>query len=195
MTNRTAGITAALLTAALLTITGCTTEVTGQPATPTTTNTTPHLPPPPQHIDLNPITDPCTLLTPEQQDELQFDWEPTIMDDYGQDETSACRFAKNQFAPRHSVVVALAPSVPADRLIGSPNTHTEITDVNGFPAVLNHLMADADDLDCFIEVSTAPGQSLGLQFSDRESGLESNCDNVQRAASMAMDTLIQLHGN
>ncbi|APU18950.1 DUF3558 domain-containing protein [Actinoalloteichus sp. GBA129-24] len=194
MPDRTTTLTLALAGIIALTITGCTTEVTGQPTAPTTTDTTSHLPPPPQHIDLNPITDPCTLLTPEQQDEYQFDRQPTIIDDYGRNDLRACRFS-NLERPSYSVVIVPGPTVPADGLIGSPNTHTEITDVNGFPAVLNHLMADADDLSCFIEVSTAPGQSLGLQFTDREIGLESNCDNVQRAASMAMDTLIQLHGN
>ncbi|MBC8091437.1 MAG: DUF3558 domain-containing protein [Pseudonocardia sp.] len=155
------------------------------------------LPPRPRDVPLDGL-DPCTLLTPVQQDELglQDDREPLLTMNntalYG-GVTPLC--TARGYVPRAiSLGVNTVPIRGIERFTGGSidATITPI-DIRGFPALL---LVPPRYGYCTVIVDVAPGQLIDVQFANggREPPIPQAdiCEGAQLTARLAMDTLLTL---
>lgn len=154
------------------------------------------LPPRPRDIPLDGL-DPCTLLTPHMAELGLEDREPlltvTSTRIYG-GESSLC--TARGYEPRAVSVGIDAVTIAGIERYTVEGVDAEVSpiDVRGFPAVLvfQQNLPDA----CVVIVDIAPGQLLGVQFRDGGRlppiSLPTLCEDAQRTARLAMDTLLTL---
>lgn len=158
-------------------------------AAPTTSATA--LPPRPREIDLTGV-DTCTLLTPEQQQQLGTDRSPGFSnypDRYG---NRPCSYGKSLSSPRfgYSIKVVTQEDVTV-HLTGERDVTARLVLVAGFPAVENR--RTTDERGCFVDVSTRDRQYLSIQYAESTGSNDTTevaCEKARVAAELAMQTLL-----
>jgi hypothetical protein len=166
------------------------------PDVPTTATPTIDLPPRPRDVPLDGL-DPCTLLTPHLAELELEDRDPllTVASTriYG-GESSLC--TARGYEPR-----AIGVGIDAITIAGierytveGVDATVDPVDVRGFPAVL--VFQEHRPQACTVIVDVSAGQLLDVQF--RDGGrlppipLPTLCEDAQRTAGLAMDTLLTL---
>lgn len=149
------------------------------------------LPPRPREISL-PGVDTCTLLTPDQQQQLGIDTPPSLSnypDRYG---NRPCSYAKTLSSPRFDYSVKVVTQEDATvYLTEKRNVTARVVQAAGFPAVQNR--SPGDESGCFVSVSTKEGQYLDVQYggsTESNDTPEVACEKARAAAEMAMQTLL-----
>ncbi|MCK2240955.1 MULTISPECIES: DUF3558 domain-containing protein [unclassified Crossiella] len=139
----------------------------------------------------------CALLTAAQQDALGLDYiRPAEAGD--RYKNRGCGFSRSLKLPRYAYQVTPVPQEGADVWLRPGETNLEVKQiiVARFPAVQNRRRADGRG--CFIDVSVADGQRLGIQYShDTHPVLLTPVELCQRAvtvAEMVMGNLIAQRG-
>ncbi|MGW0517420.1 DUF3558 domain-containing protein [Crossiella sp. NPDC003009] len=139
----------------------------------------------------------CALLTTAQRRDLGVDF--VIAAEAGDRfDNKGCRFSRSGEKPRYAYRVTPVPQEGADAWLrpGATNLEVQLVEVAGFPAVQNRLVSD--DRGCFVDVSVADGQRLGIQYSyDTEPVPLTTAELCQRAVAMAelaTRNLVELRG-
>jgi hypothetical protein len=162
---------------------------TGDP-TPTPTVA---LPPRPQRVDLDAVSDPCALLTTAQQVLFGINrFRPDEDTGFGH---AGCQYKVDAHPPRYGFTVTAKPDFDARRLLtGEIGRRAKVTSAAGFPAVGSRpgLYGDTN-LSCFINVDVADGQSLEVQsllISTEAFTSDEMCEKTRLVAEAAMATLL-----
>ncbi|MCO1579766.1 DUF3558 domain-containing protein [Crossiella sp. SN42] len=139
----------------------------------------------------------CELLTAAQRKDLGVDYvmPAEAGDRFG---NRGCGFSRSGEKPRYAYQVTPVPQEGADVWLrpGETNLEVQLVRVAGFPAVQNRRTTDGRG--CFVDVSVADGQRLGIQYSyDTEPVPLTTAELCQRAVAMAelaTRNLVELRG-
>jgi len=177
---------AVLLSACETSSTAGTGETTAAPR-----SSKPALPPRPREIDLTGV-DTCTLLTPEQQKQIDTDTAPEFTnypDRYG---NRRCDYGKNLSSPHFGYSVKVVTQEDAAVYLTSErDAVARVVSAAGFPAV--EARPPGDKRGCFIFVSTKDGQYLSVQYGESTGSNDTTevaCEKARVAAELAMQTLL-----
>ncbi|MCK2239744.1 MULTISPECIES: DUF3558 domain-containing protein [unclassified Crossiella] len=182
-------------------VSGC----TPAPGTPTTSNATessstqaPTLPGRPKDIRLDDLASEqiCSLLTEEQGKKLGVNTIRPI-GDVGRFKDKGCGFLNSVTKPFYGYQIVPTTQEGADVWLKPGSTvSARILTVAGYPAVENR--RPGDDRGCFVDVSVAEGQRLGIQYSYNSQPVtqtpEQLCAKALEMAELATQGLIKLHG-
>lgn len=152
------------------------------------------LPPRPAELRVDEV-DPCTLLTPQQQQALGIDSSPRPGTGSSRGEP-ACHFDHGQSEPFYGFLIAVLPFEGAQAwLTGSRAAEARVLDpVAGFGAVeVRSPDGAAAVTDCSVIVDVAAGQSLDAYFESGASGAftqDEQCAKARQAAEAATRTLL-----
>ncbi|MGO1049004.1 DUF3558 domain-containing protein [Crossiella sp. CA198] len=139
----------------------------------------------------------CALLTEAQQRELGLDF---VMAAQAGDrfDNRGCSFSRAGRQPRYAYGVTPVPQEGADVWLrpGATDLEVQVVTVAGFPAVQNRRSTDGRG--CFVDVSVADGQRLGIQYSyDTEPvplTAAELCGRAVAMAELATRNLVELRG-
>ena len=178
---------AVLLSACETSSTAGTGETTAAPG-----SSKPALPPRPREIDLTGV-DTCTLLTPEQQKQIDTDTPPEFtkyLDRYG---NRRCDYGKRLSSPRFGYQLKVVTQEDAAvYLTNERDAVARVVSAAGFPAV--EARPPGDERGCFMFVSTTGGQYLSIQYSESAGSNDTTevaCEKARVAAELAMQTLLR----
>lgn len=162
---------------------------TGKPSA--TPSAAPTLPPRPREIDLTGV-DTCTLLTPQQQQQLGTDRAPVASVDTDRYGNTYCDYSKFLLSPRFSYSVKVVTQEDATvYLTDARDAVARVVSAAGFPTVQAH--PPRDERGCFAFVSTTDGQYLNVQYAEStgsDDTTEVACEKARVAAELAMQTLL-----
>ncbi|MGH4024905.1 MAG: DUF3558 domain-containing protein [Pseudonocardiaceae bacterium] len=154
-------------------------------------STVPTLPPRPREIDLTGV-DVCSLLTPEQQQELGIDRPPTAGVDTDGHRNTYCDYRHSLSSPRFGYQVTIVGQEDASLyLTGERNVVSRVVSAAGFPAV--QARRPTDERGCFVLVSTKDGQYFDVQYGESTGSNDTPevaCEKARVTAEMAMQTLL-----
>ncbi|MCK2239553.1 MULTISPECIES: DUF3558 domain-containing protein [unclassified Crossiella] len=139
----------------------------------------------------------CSLLTAAQQKDLGVDY---VMPAAAGDrfDNRGCRFSRSLETPRYAYRVTPVTQEGADVWLrpGETNLEVQVVRVAGFPAVQNRRRTD--DRGCFVDVSVADGQRLGIQYSYDTHPVPLTaaelCGRALAMAELAVRNLVELRG-
>ncbi|MCI2419113.1 DUF3558 domain-containing protein [Saccharopolyspora sp. K220] len=186
-----------LFTAGTLTLTGCglwQSEPTSDtaappPPPPPTTSAPPPLPPRPFELGLDGV-DPCTLLTPDQREQLGFDREPLPDSEAGFGDAATCSYRNTtaKVGARLALITTEGMGVWTD---DTAQVEASPVVIGGFPALV--IKTPGLDLSCNVAVDVAEGQHLDVLYRD-DGGqppppVDQLCAGAQRVAEDAVATL------
>lgn len=169
---------------------GCATQTAtpGEPDEPPPATSAPRLPPRPAEIRIDEV-DPCTLLSPQQQQQLGIDRPPDPGGGSGRGEP-ACSYNHLLSEPFHSFNVVTVPFEGAEAWL-TRGEDRRIIDVAGFGAVETRTAGALGS--CTVIVDIAEGQSLGVLFTGDGEGSftgDEMCDKARQAATAATETVL-----
>ncbi|MCO1575859.1 DUF3558 domain-containing protein [Crossiella sp. SN42] len=182
-------------------VTGCT-VAPGTPTTPDTpasaTATSAGLPARPKEIKLDGLTPQqvCALVSEQQAKQLGID---TVREtnDIGQFKNKGCWLAKATARDGYAYYITPTTQQGAEVWLKPGNTvKARVVSAAGYPAVENR--RPTDDRGCFVDVSVADGQRLGIQYSYDSQPVpytpEQLCAKALEMAELATQGLIKLRG-
>ncbi len=151
----------------------------------------PTLPPRPREIDLTGV-DTCTLLTPQQQRQLDTDRPPVFTKDADRFGNRRCDYRRSLTSPRFGYQVkAVTQEDAAVYLTSERDAVARVVSAAGFPAV--EARSPGDERGCFALVSTKDGQYLSAQYGESEGSNDTpevTCEKARMAAELALLTLL-----
>lgn len=153
------------------------------------TSGTSALPKRPAELKLDGV-DPCKLLTAAQMTEIKVaETRPRQSKAVDQVPSPGCAY-DNNLQYTYTVATVTGKGVQYWLAEGG-NVEPKVVDVSGFGAVQITFLG-TDNVDCAIAVDVAEGQQLFMDYTPTAKKGESQqqmCDNVKRAAVLALDTL------
>ncbi|MBP2478053.1 hypothetical protein JOF53_006925 [Crossiella equi] len=143
----------------------------------------------------------CALLTEPQRRNLGIEWvQADPSDGRGRDKfrNKGCSFESGTAPPRYGYAISPVTQEGADVWLrpGATNVEAQLVTVAGYPAVRNRLRGD--ERACFVDVSVADGQRLGIQYSFDSSPVteteEQVCRKALDAAELITRNLVRQQG-
>lgn len=187
-------ILATLVMLPVVLATGCGTQTVtpggGTEPAPTASGSEPQLPPRPREVRVDNV-DPCTLITPDQQQQLGIDSTPRPGGGSSRGEP-ACSFGHAKSEPFFSFNLVTVPFEGAEAWL-TRSGEVRIVDVAGFGAVETASGATGAAGDCIVSVDIADGQYLGVLFVGDGAGSftpDEMCERARLAAAAATRTLL-----